>query len=187
MARSWAPPLNPVRAQPTHALGPADREQLAAFRGGMMFELGCHLIDRAVDLFGRPKKVAGILRHESTINDNLADNTLAVLEFDNAMAEIYVAAFQPSGNQYRCLEILGTNGRAIVQPFDPLRLALDLDRPAGIYRSGRQTIDFAAPGPVFSPDFAEMARIIRRNERPSYSAEHDLMTQETLLKACGVG
>jgi predicted dehydrogenase len=183
----WLGKIYAMRATIDKPIGPADREQLAAFRSGMMFELGCHLIDRAVDLFGRPKKVTGILRHESKINDNLADNTLAVLEFENAMAEIYVAAFQPSGNQYRCLEILGTNGRAIVQPFDPPRLLLDLEQPAGIYRSGRQTIDLTAPGPIFSPDFAEMARIIRHKERPSYSTEHDLIAQETLLKACGVG
>jgi hypothetical protein len=104
------------------------------------------------------------------------------------MAEIYVAAFQPSGNQYRCLEILvGTNGRTIVQSFDPPRLLLDLERPAGIYRSGRQAIELAARGPQCSPDFAEMARIIRDNEPPSYSAEHDLITRQTLLRACGIG
>jgi predicted dehydrogenase len=183
----WLGKVYAMRATIDKPIAPADRAQLATFRGGMMFELGCHLIDRAVDLFGRPKKVTGILRHESAIDDNLADNTLAVLEFDSAMAEIYVAAFQPSGDQYRCLEILGTNGRAVVQPFDPLRLALDLKQPAGVYRSGRQMTDLAAPGPIFSPDFAEMARIIRHKERPSYSVEHDLITQETLLKACGVG
>jgi predicted dehydrogenase len=182
----WLGKVYAMRATIDKPIAPADREQLATFRGGMMFELGCHLIDRAVDLFGRPKKVTGILRHDSTINDNLADNTLAVLEFESAMAEIYIAAFQPSGDQYRCLEILGTNGRAIVQPFDPLRLALDLKHPAGLYRSGRQTIDLAAAGPIFSPDFAEMARIIRHNERPSYSADHDLITQKALLQACGV-
>jgi predicted dehydrogenase len=183
----WLGKVYAMRATIDKPIAPADREQLAAFRGGIMFELGCHLIDRAVDLFGRPKKVTGILRHESTINDNLADSTLAVLEFESAMAEIYVAAFQPGGDQYRCLEILGTNGRATVQPFDPLRLALDLKQPAGIYRSGRQTIDFPSPGPIFAPDFAEMARIIRRKEKPSYSPEHDLIVQETLLKVCGVG
>lgn len=185
--KGWLGKVYAMRATIDKPIAPAERLQLAAFRGGMMFELGCHLIDRAVDLFGKPKKVTGFLRHDSPIDDTLADDTLAVLEFDRAIAEIYVAAFSPSGDQYRCVEILGTNGRATVQPFSPLRLMLDLKQPAGTYKAGRQTIEPAPyPGPAFAPDFAEMARIIRHGEKPSYSPEHDLIAQETLLKACGV-
>ena len=85
-----------MRATIDKPISPQDRRQLARYRGGMMFELGCHLIDRAVDLFGKPAKVTGFLRHDSPIDDDLASsNTLAILEYDKAVAQIYVAAFQP--------------------------------------------------------------------------------------------
>ena len=152
-----------------------------------MFELGCHLIDRAVDLFGKPRKVTGFLRHDSPIDDGLADNTLAVLEYDRAMAEIYVAAFQPHGGNYRTVEILGTNGKAVAQPFSPLRLMVDLKTAVGPYKAGEQQLQMAAPpGPDFAPDFAEMASIIRDAAQPSYSPQHDLIVQQALLEACGV-
>jgi len=42
------------------------------------------------------------------------------------VAEIAVAAFQPRGNRYRTVQILGSNGRALMQPFSPFRLTVDL-------------------------------------------------------------
>jgi predicted dehydrogenase len=152
----------------------------------MMFELGCHIIDRAVDLFGAPRKVSGILRHDASYPDKLADNTLAILEYDRAMAEIHVAAMQPHGDQYRTFEIFGDNGSATLQPFSG-KLAVDLKDAAGPYKAGRQLIEpQEQAGPAFAPDLIEMHRIIRDGASPSYSVEHDLITQGVLLRACGV-
>ena len=121
------------------------------------------------------------------VPDGLADNTLAVLEYDRALAEISVAAFQPHGNQYRCLEILGANGKATVQPYAPVRLMLDLKEAAGPYKAGPQMLEPALPlGPTYAPDFREMAHIIRDGAKPSYSPEHDLIAQRALLEACGI-
>jgi predicted dehydrogenase len=185
--KGWLGEVYAMRATIDKPIPPDERRQLAKFRGGMMFELGCHMIDRAVDLFGKPKKVTGFLQHDSPIADGLADNTLAILEYDRAMAEIYVAAFQPHGDHYRCLEVLGSNGKAVAEPFAPLRLKVDLKQPAGPYKAGEQTLEPApAPGPAFAPDFVEMASIIREGAQPSYSPAHDLAAQQALLEACGV-
>jgi predicted dehydrogenase len=153
-----------------------------------MFELGCHMIDRAVDLFGRPKKVTGILRHDGPFDDGLADNTLAVLEFDRAMAEIYVAAHQPNGNRNRTLEILGTNGSMTVRPFSPVRLHTDLKQAVGSYPAGPRTFEFASgPLPAYGEDFLEMARVMRQGAKPGFGIDHDLTVQAVLLEACGFG
>jgi predicted dehydrogenase len=185
--KGWLGRVYLFRATIDKPVPPDERRQLAMFKGGMMFELGCHLIDRAIDLLGKPRKVAGILRHESPLDDNLADNTIAILEFERAMAEIRVSAFQPHGDRYREIEILGANGRAAVQPFSPLRLMTDLGQAAGPYGAGVEHRDLPpVAGPSFAPDFLEMARVIRDGATPSYSPEHDLITHEALLKACHV-
>jgi len=185
--KDWLGHVYGFRATIDKPISREERSQLAKFRGGMMFELGCHLIDRAVALLGKPRKVTGILRHDSPLDDGLADNTLAILEYDRAVAEIYVAAFQPHGDRYRTVEILGTNGKATVQPFSTTQLSVDLKDAAGPYKAGEQTLHPPAPpGPVFAPDFAEMASIIREGVKPSYSPEHDLAAQQALLQACGV-
>jgi predicted dehydrogenase len=183
--KGWLGEVYSFRARIDKPTPPADRRELAAFRGGMMFELGCHLIDRATDLLGKPTRVTGHLWHHSSERDTLADNTLAVLEYPRAVAEISVAAMHPHGNSYRTVEITGTNGSVTVRPFTPYRLISHLRDAAGPYPSGLKETSFPADRlPGFSPDFLEMARVIRDGASPSYSADHDLMTHEVLLQAC---
>ena len=185
--KGWLGDVYHFRATIDKPLALDERIELAKFRGGFMFEEGCHLIDRAVDLFGKPQRITGYLRHDSKIADGLADNTLAILEYPRAIAEIYLASFQPHGGLYRCLEVSGTNGKATVQPYAPLRLAIDLKEAAGPYQAGAQTLQPAEPaGPTYGPDFIEMARIIREGMTPTYSPEHDLIVQETLLQVCSM-
>ena len=186
--KGWLGQVYAMRITLDKPVSVEERRELAHFRGGLMFWEGGHLIDRAVALFGRPKKVTGFLRHDSPLSDGMADNTLAVLEYDRALAEIYLAAFQPHGDDYRTLEILGSNGKAVARRFNPpLHLMVDLEEAAGPYKAGAQTLEPAPqPGPTYAPDFREMARIIREGAQPSYSPEHDLIAHEALLKACGV-
>jgi predicted dehydrogenase len=165
-----------------------ERGYLAKYRGGLMFSEGCHLADRAVAVLGKPRKVTGFLRHDAPNPDSLADNTLAVLEYDRAVAEISLAGFHRNGNRHRFLEILGTNGSARMQPYTfPSRLTVDLGDAAGPYQAGEQTREVPSPpGLGYTPDFREMAAIIREGALPSHSVEHDLVTHETLLRICGV-
>ena len=171
-ARSgWLGHVYGFRATINKPITAEDRRELAKFPGGMMFELGCHMIDRAVDLLGKPRKVTGILRHDSRYDDQLADNTFAILEHDEAIAEIYVAALQPHGNEYRTLEILGTKGTIAVRPFTHSKLYIDLETAAGPYKAGAQIV--TAPEevvPAFSPDFQQLANVIRHGRRPTFSS-----------------
>jgi predicted dehydrogenase len=184
----WLGRIYRFRASIDKLVQPEERRHLATFRGGLMFSEGCHLIDRAVAVLGKPRKITGFLRHDSTISDGLADNTLTVLEYDHALAEVSLAGFHAHGTRYRFLEIQGTNGFARVQPYAfPSRLIVDLAEAAGPYRSGEQTLaPPPPPGLTYTPDFRELAAIMRTGARPSHSSEHDLITHETLLRACGM-
>ncbi|HYI97354.1 MAG TPA: Gfo/Idh/MocA family oxidoreductase [Bryobacteraceae bacterium] len=184
----WLGTIYRFRASIDKLVGPEERRHLAKFRGGLMFSEGCHLIDRAIAVLGKPSKVTGFLRHESPIEDGLADNTLAVLEYDRAIAEISMAGFRSNGTPYRYLEILGTNGSARAQPYAyPTRLMVDLIEAKGPYKAGPQTLEPAPPpGPTYSPDFREMAAVMRSGASPSHSPEHDLVTHDTLLRVCGM-
>ena len=186
--QGWLGRLYRFRASIDKLIFAEERRHLAAFRGGMMFSEGCHLVDCAVAVLGKPRKATGFLRHDGTISDRLADNTLAILEYDHALAEIALAGFHPGGARHRFVEVSGFNGSARLQPYTfPSRLTVDLAEPAGPYKAGLQTIDVAAPpGPGYTPDFREMAAVIRCGSRPTYSVEHDLNTHETLLRVCGM-
>jgi len=185
--KGWLGRVYRFRASIDKAIGGEERRHLAKYRGGMMFSEGCHLIDRATALLGEPRRITGILRHHSPVQDGLADNTLVVLEYPNALAEISLAGFDPNGNQHRFVQVLGANGSATASPFAPVRLTVDLKEAAGPYRVGVQTLEPPGPpGLPYTRDFAEMAAIIRDGASPRYTAQHDLMTHKVLLEACGM-
>ena len=153
-----------------------ERRHLARYRGGMMFSEGCHLIDRAVDVLGKPRKVTGFLRHDSPITDGLADNNLVILEYEGAIAEISLAGFHPSGTGHRFLEISGTNGSARVQPYVfPSYLTVDLAKAAGPYKAGKQVVEYAR-----RPD-VHIRRTFRKWRRLSGTELSRAILQNTIL------
>ncbi len=182
--QGWLGDVRFVRATINKVIPPAERKRLALFRGGMMFELGCHMVDRVVEVLGKPRSVTAMLDKDGS--DDLASNCLAVFHYDKALAEIYIAAHQPNGANHRTFEIQGTNGTAVVRPFSGSKLTVELAAAAGPYRAGFQ--DVATPPeakPAYSPDLLELAAVVRGERKPSYSAAFDLMAHQSLLQACG--
>lgn len=159
------------------------RLPLAQYRGGMMFELGCHLIDRVVDLWGRPLKVHSWLRHDTPENDRLADNTLAVLEYEKAIATVVCSASMPGHTEHRSFELIGTDGVVLIQPIEPgNRMRIRLRKPCGPYAAGWQEVNF--PDQTrFVADMRELARAIQNRESLRYSYDYELLVQETILRA----
>ena len=84
----------------------------------MMFDLGCHLIDALVGLLGRPRAITPFIRHDSSFEDTLADNTAAVFEFERAIAVLESSAMEVGASQRRQFVVCGTRGTAIVQPIE---------------------------------------------------------------------
>jgi predicted dehydrogenase len=157
----------------------------AKYRGGSLFELGGHVIDRMVELLGRPKSVRPFLRHDTSIPDQLADNTLAVFEYDKAIAVISSSARMYGSGDHRSFEVIGTDGTFIVNPeASPPRLRVAMRKPQGTYRAGWQTIE-VSPQPRFVGDFQELARALKTGTPLRLSWDHELLLQETLLRASG--
>jgi predicted dehydrogenase len=164
---------------------PAGRNELAAFPGGMMYDLGCHLIDAVVDLLGRPRAITPFLRHDSGCEDSLADNTVAVLEFERAVAVLETAAMEVGASQRRQFVVCGTDGTIIVQPIEPPAVRLCLREPNAGYAAGWQSVPVENI-PRYVRDFEEFASCIRAERQPSYGYDHDEAVQEVVLKASGM-
>ncbi|MBC8232685.1 Gfo/Idh/MocA family oxidoreductase [bacterium] len=165
-------------------IGPESRRELTFHPGGMMFELACHLIDTLVALLGRPQDVTPFMRHDAALDDQLADNTLAVFQFERAIAVMESAAMEIQSGQRRKLEICGTEGTIVVQPIEPPAVRLCLSQAHEDFQVGWQSV--SVPNiPRYLRDFEELARCVRGEQQPGYSLEHDFIVQETLLRACG--
>jgi len=183
--QGWLGSVYLIRASISNQLAPARRLEWEEFPGGIMFELGCHLIDPMARLMGRPSKITPFLRTDGAFGDTLKDNTLSVLEWNNAIGIVHGATMQPGSARYRAFEIQGTNGCAIVNPIEPPALTMDLQKAAGPYAAGVQKVEVPAYR-RYVDDLRELAAAVRGETKLRVTAEEDLMVHETLLRCCAI-
>jgi predicted dehydrogenase len=163
----------------------ADRAKLLPYRGGTMFELGCHVIDSVVHLLGRPHKVTAFARRSGAFKDDLLDNQLAVLEYPGATVTVRSALVEVDGGARRHFVVCGDAGTFDIRPLEPPKARLALAQPRGEFKKGYQDVPFPSR-PRYEADFADMAKVIRGEKKFDWSPEHDLAAQETVLLASGL-
>jgi len=161
------------------------RRSFGEIAGGTMYELGCHLVDPLVRLFGKHAKIMPVLRHDAKDADQLADNCVAVFDFKHAVATISSATMQPMAGAHRTFELQGTNGIAVVKPIEQPVLTLDLAKEAGPYKKGSHVVNFP-PYQRYGPEFAELAVCMRSGKPLAVTPEEDELVHEALLKASGM-
>lgn len=181
----WLGRIYSIHASICTDLDAAKRERIAQYPGGLMFELGCHLLDMIVLLLGAPAKVTPFIRHDAAYADTLADNTLAVLEYPHAIATVESAAMEPQAFATRRFKVAGDKGSIVLNPLESPSARLALREPAGGYDKGAHTVSFDDLERHVL-DFADLAACIRGDRAFAYTKEHDLLVQRTVLQASGM-
>jgi len=164
----------------------SQRRRLTEFAGGTMFELGCHVIDAVVAVLGKPERVTPFLRRTRPDLDNLADNTLAVLEYPQATCTVRSSLVEVEGGQRRQFVVCGDQGTIDIRPLEPPALRLALQQPRSAFRRGYQEVPLPKMPGRYDDQLAELAKIIRGEMEHPYPPEHDLAVQETVLHASGM-
>jgi predicted dehydrogenase len=183
--QGWLGDVFEVHALMSKVVDAASRKELVPYKGGMMFELGCHVLDLVIGILGKPNTVEGHSRHVSKLDDGLLDNMLAVLTYPKALATVKASGVEVEGFERRHLVVCGTEGTFHIQPLDNPSAKVALSKARGEYRKGYQDVKFPRYE-RYVGDAADMARVIRGEKAHDYPPEHDLVVQETLLKACGL-
>jgi predicted dehydrogenase len=165
--------------------GVEERRKLLPYRGGTMFELGCHLIDAVVTLLGAPRAVTAYARSVGAAADGLLDNQLATLEYPDALVTVRSSVVEVGGGSRRQFVVCGDGGTVDLRPLEPPALRLALARPRGKFRAGYQEVKLPAL-PRYAADFADLARVIRGEKAFAWTPAHDLAVQETVLRASGL-
>lgn len=185
LKKGWLGEVFEVHTVMSKVVDAASRRELTPYVGGIMYELGCHIIDLVVGILGKPAQVTAHAQHLSKIDDKLLDNMLAVFDYPRATATVKSSALEVEGFERRHLVVCGTEGTFHIQPLDNPSARVALSSARGEYKKGYQDVRF----PKYSryvADAADMAKIIRGEKASDFSYEHDFNVQETLLKACGL-
>ncbi len=180
-----------VQAAMSHNYGGAAyQEYLGKFTGGILFNLGCHLIDFVTALLGRPSGVTPFLKSAPGYPAELKNNGLVILEYPHATATLRACSLECDGLERRRLKICGTNGSIELCPLEcfdgrPLQLRLVLAEAIPGYAAGAHTLDFGVMTDRYAGQLTEFAGLVRGELENPYSLEHDALTQEILLAAAG--
>lgn len=177
-----------VRAHMSTWISEAQRQVINVHQGGIFYDLAGHMLDQVVWLLGRPEKVTAFLRHDDEIVPGFADNTLGVFEFGKALAFVDIAAME-TRPMARRFEVYGTRGSAVlVDPFEPgsaIRLCLDEARDG--FAQGEQLVSID-PQPrqvLYERELDAFLATINGAQPPDRPRDHELLVQETLLRATG--
>ena len=189
-----------IEADMDHGYGDDEyRRYIGSFQGGILYDLGCHLVDFFVSMFGEPSSARPpVIRDAPGSAPGSRDNGLGILEWDNGTIGLIRScdrnkAYFPS----RRLRINGTNGSVELCPverFDnqPLKVELSLAESVGGLPAGRQALNLGVQGvngnvDRYADQLRKFARIVRGEEKePDDLCEHDLAVQRTILRMCGL-
>ncbi|MBQ8432002.1 MAG: Gfo/Idh/MocA family oxidoreductase [Clostridia bacterium] len=163
---------------------------LSTFEGGMMFFLGCHLLDLIIQLQGFPNKVHPFHRSSGRFDGaDSRDCAFAVLEYDRGVSFLKASAAEWGGYLRRQLVITGTRGSIEV---NPLERSPDGKNQYTDYVVCPEGTGWNTPGEHFtSPSYGRydemmlsFAAMVRGEQRNPVSYDYELELFRTLKKCC---
>ncbi len=168
---------------------PEYRKWLTNFGGGIMYILGSHLVDLIVYMMGEPKRITSYLKKTGLDGIEVEDNNLAVLEYDKALARIFVSSVEVNGFGRRQLMVSGSRGTVNICPLErPITMTYsDTDIADKTYEDRKITVPFedhTANGRYdeMMQDFYDY--VMGTKENP-YTYEHDYLVQKVLSEIVG--
>ena len=180
-----------VEADMNHDYGVAGyAEYIASFKGGIFYNLGCHLVDLIVPLV-RGELVSAQLSVGDAPGDPMGSKTsgTAFLRFEGTEALLRTSAHMPGGILCRRLRLDGTNGTLDLRPIErfdggELKLSLTLKEGRCGCVAGRSEIGFGVQTDRYAGQLLDLAAVVR-GERPNdQDYDRDLKVHEILLRTC---
>ncbi len=167
----------------------AYKKWLTNFGGGIMYILGSHLVDLIVYMLGEPKRITTFLKKTGLDGIDFEDNNLAVLEYDKALARIFVSSVEVNGFGRRQLMVSGSRGTVNICPLErPITMTYsDVSIADKTYEDRKLVIPFedhTANGRYdeMMQDF--YAYVMGEKQNP-FSYEHDYLVQKVLDEIVG--
>ena len=167
----------------------AYKQWLTNFGGGIMYILGSHLVDLIVYMMGKPKKVTSFIKRTGLDGVDFEDNNLAVLEYDRALARIFVSSVEVNGFGRRQLVVSGSRGTVNICPLErPITMTYsDTSIADATYEDRKKVLSFedntaAGRYDEMMKDFYDY--VMGTKENP-FTYEHDYLVQEVLSEIVG--
>jgi predicted dehydrogenase len=166
------------------------RQWLENFKGGMMFFLGCHLIDLIFRIQGQPEKVTPYNRCSGLDGVTAEDQGMAVLEYKNGISFAVTNANQMGGYARRELVVTGSKKTVSLCPLEMHHEAGGQFTTWAEYSdkawSDRGTSRDCPPHDRYDAMMASFAAMVRGEKENPYTLDYELALYKLVLECCGV-
>lgn len=178
-----------INAEMSTFHSPNYRKWLTGFGGGVMYILGCHLIDLIVYIMGKPDKIHSFLKHTKLDDIDTNDNNLVVMEYEKALARVFVSSVEVNGYGRRQFVVSGSKGTVNICPLEqPLQMTYSDTKIANTAFGDRKEIvpieDNTANGRYDDMIKDFYAYITGEKENP-FTYEHEYNVQAVLDEVIG--
>lgn len=178
-----------VNAEMSTYHGADYKRWLTNFSGGIMYILGSHLVDLIVYILGEPQKVTSFLKHTGLDGVDFEDNNLAVLEYEKALARIYVSSVEVNGWGRRQLMVSGSKGTVNIMPIENkcVMTYADTQISTNSYEDMKTVID-VKDIPMdcrYDEMMQDFYAYIVRDKKNPFTYEHDYLVQKVINEVIG--
>lgn len=170
------------------------RNWLGNYPGGMLYYLGCHLIDLVYGICGEPDEIIPLSMPIGTDGVEADDFGMTVFKHKNGVSFVKSTAVEPGGFERRQLVVCGTKGTVEIKPLEWLDLECHSIIQA-LTTSVREAYDndWNKKGeyhttPIFGrydAIFCAFADYINKEKENPYGYEYERKLHKLILKACG--
>ena len=179
---------------------PEKRQWLASFPGGMLYFLGCHLIDLVLQIQGVPDEIIPLSKSTGLDGVTGEDFGMAVFQYQKGVSMVKSTAVEVGGYVRRQFVVNGTEGTVELKPFEyyaPDVEGWDLSLYTGVaevYKTDTEGKGWIDQRKCYNTEpydrYITMVRafgaMVRGEIQNPYSYEYEVLLHRVLLCACGV-
>ena len=170
---------------------------LCRYPGGMMYFLGCHLVDLVVRLQGEPEEVIALNSRTGQDVPECEDYGFAVLKYKNGVSFVKSCSAEYNGFDRRQLVICGTKGTVEINPLEihvpgdghlqktSYRITGDKEEVA-IFGNDNAKFRDSVHYDRYNLMMRSFAQYVRGEKENPYSYEYEKKVFAIFMKCCGV-
>ena len=169
---------------------PEVRQWLEPLPGGMMFYLGCHLVDLIYRLQGAPKEIIPMNTCSGFDDVTALDCGMAVFRYDKGVSTAKTYAVERGGFARRQLVVTGRRMTVELNPLEWYVPGTPNLQTTRYIRYNKKWLEWNEPEKLepmnrYDPMMTGFAQIVRGERENPYTPDYELELFKLVLKACG--
>ncbi len=163
------------------------RQWLSQIPGGMMFFLGCHLIDLVLQIQSMPKNILPFNKCTGKDGVIAKDFGMAIFEYKNGISAIKTSASEIGGFSRRHLVVTGTKKTTEIRPLEIIAgddQYTDVTEYVGTDWCNEGTKKRSDLYNRYKDMLCSFARMVAGEMKNPYTYNYELMLYKTILIAC---